>query len=142
MDSCSYSAPPRHGEAKNPGARPAETQETEYSITDVAKEYGVTLRALRFYESRGLLSPERYGRRRIFRTADCERLALILKWKALGFTLSEIIELTKGEARSANPHDLKISPERCAQQIAFFERQVREATEALAELRRIQALLA
>ena len=105
------------------------------------KEFGLTLRALRFYHSRGLISPERAGRRRVFSRADRDRLALIVKGKKLGFTLTEISEMIEAQAGRANAHSLKLSAEKCLQQIALFERQMREAAEALTELREIHLSL-
>ena len=61
-----------------------------YTIGDLAREFGVTLRTLRFYEDRGLLSPRREGTARIYDARDRSRLSVILKGKQLGFTLTEI----------------------------------------------------
>jgi len=122
----------RAAEAANP--------KTEYSINELAREFSLTHRALRFYESRGLLSPERDGRRRIFSRADRDRLALIVKGKKLGFTLTEISEMVEAQSGRASQHGLKLTSEKCQEQIAHFERQIAEANEALAELRRIDAL--
>src|SRR5919206_1220654 len=72
-----------------------------YTIGDLAREFGVTLRTLRFYEDRGLLSPRRDGTARIYDARDRERLSVILKGKQLGFTLTEIRALL-AEERSAN----------------------------------------
>jgi DNA-binding transcriptional MerR regulator len=72
------------------------TQETEqpsdqaWTIADLAEEYGVTLRTIRHYEDRGLISPERRGTARVFRNRDRVRLALILRGRRLGFSLEEI----------------------------------------------------
>jgi DNA-binding transcriptional MerR regulator len=113
---------------------------SEYSINELAREFSLTHRALRFYESRGLLSPEREGRRRIFSRADRDRLALIIKGKKLGFTLTEISEMVEAQSGRATQQGLKLTSEKCREQIAHFERQIAEANEALAELRRIDAL--
>jgi DNA-binding transcriptional MerR regulator len=113
----------------------------EFSITDLATTFDVTHRALRFYESRGLLNPRREGRRRIFSRADRERLALILQGKKLGFTLGEISRMIEAQAGRASQQTLKLTAEKCLEQIAFFERQMREAGAALAELRRIHLSL-
>lgn len=61
-----------------------------WTIADLAAEHGVTHRALRHYEDRGLLSPERRGTVRIFHNRDRIRLALILRGRRLGFSLDEI----------------------------------------------------
>jgi len=115
--------------------------QNEFSITDLAREFGVTLRALRFYESRGLLTPLRDGRKRIFSRADRDRLALILKGKKLGFTLGEISEMIEAQSGRGTQHALKLSAEKCLGQIALFEKQMREASEALVELRSMHRLL-
>jgi len=119
----------------------AAASQSEFTITELAQEFGLTHRALRFYDSRGLLSPQRDGRRRIFTRADRDRLALIVKGKKLGFTLSEISQMIEAQAGRASAHTLKLTAEKCLEQIAFFERQMREAGEALAELRRIHLSL-
>ena len=117
-----------------------ESDKTEFTINELANEFALTHRALRFYESRGLLAPRRDGRRRFFSRADRRRLALILKGKKLGFTLTEISEMVEAEAGRATQHGLKLTAEKCAEQIKHFERQIVEAGEALQELRRIHAL--
>lgn len=60
-----------------------------YSISDLAKEFGITTRTIRFYEDEGLLSPLRDGQRRIYSARDRTLLKLILRGKRLGFTLAE-----------------------------------------------------
>ena len=64
-----------------------------YSISDLAREFDVTPRAIRFYEGEGLLAPRRDGQRRIYSARDRTRLKLTLRGKRLGLTLSEIREL-------------------------------------------------
>ena len=70
-----------------------ETERAEFSISDLAHEFDVTPRAIRFYEDQGLLSPRRDGQRRIYTLRDRTRLKLTLRGKRLGLTLSEIREL-------------------------------------------------
>ena len=70
-----------------------ETERTEFSISELAREFDVTPRAIRFYEDQGLLSPSRDGQRRIYTPRDRTRLKLTLRGKRLGLTLSEIREL-------------------------------------------------
>jgi DNA-binding transcriptional MerR regulator len=68
-------------------------QQTQYTITDLAREFDVTPRAIRFYEDQGLLAPTREGPsglRRVYAPRDRTRLRLTLRGKRLGFTLSEI----------------------------------------------------
>ncbi len=63
-----------------------------YTISDLAKEFGVTSRALRLYEESALLAPKREGMRRIYAERDRVRLRLILRGKRLGWSLAEIGE--------------------------------------------------
>ena len=69
------------------------TERTEFSISELAQEFDVTPRAIRFYEDQGLLAPRRDGQRRIYTPRDRTRLKLTLRGKRLGLTLSEIREL-------------------------------------------------
>ena len=64
-----------------------------YTITELAREFGLTTRAIRFYEDQGLLSPGRAGRNRIYENRDKVRLKLTLRGKRLGLSLLEIREL-------------------------------------------------
>ncbi|MBK7621285.1 MAG: MerR family DNA-binding transcriptional regulator [Kineosporiaceae bacterium] len=61
-----------------------------WSIAQVAEEFGITHRTIRFYEDRGLISPERRGTQRLFHPRDRVRLALVLRGKRLGFDLDQI----------------------------------------------------
>jgi DNA-binding transcriptional MerR regulator len=72
---------------------PEPKERAEYSIGDLAREFDVTPRAIRFYEDQGLLAPRRDGQRRIYAPRDRTRLKLTLRGKRLGLTLSEIREL-------------------------------------------------
>jgi DNA-binding transcriptional MerR regulator len=70
-----------------------EKERTEFSISELAREFDVTPRAIRFYEDQGLISPRRDGQRRIYTARDRTRLKLTLRGKRLGLSLSEIREL-------------------------------------------------
>src|SRR5258708_1694856 len=70
-----------------------ETERAEFSISELAQEFDVTPRAIRFYEDQGLLAPRRDGQRRIYTPRDRTRLKLTLRGKRLGLTLAEIREL-------------------------------------------------
>src|SRR5436190_23171444 len=70
-----------------------EQERSEYSISELAREFDVTPRAIRFYEDQGLLAPRREGTRRIYTPRDRTRLKLTLRGKRLGLTLAEIREL-------------------------------------------------
>lgn len=65
----------------------------KYKISDLAKEFEITTRSIRFYEDVGLIHPERKGSMRIYNHKDKTRLKLILRGKRLGFSLAEIKEL-------------------------------------------------
>jgi len=68
----------------------------EYSISDLAGEFDITTRSIRFYEEKGLLNPRRKGASRVYTPAERTKLKLILRGKRLGFTLDEsrsIIEM-------------------------------------------------
>ena len=64
-----------------------------YSISELAKEFDVTARAIRLYEESGLLAPERDGNRRIYRERDRVRLRLTLRSKRIGFSLAQVKEM-------------------------------------------------
>ncbi|MEE1672915.1 MerR family DNA-binding transcriptional regulator [Agarivorans aestuarii] len=66
---------------------------TPYSISDLAQEFTISTRSIRFYEDQGLLQPVRDGTKRLYSKHDKLRLKLILRGKRLGFSLKEIKEL-------------------------------------------------
>lgn len=122
------------------GAGPPPVAEPVFRIGELAREFSVTFRALRFYENRGLLAPRRNGASRRYSQADRERLALILKGKKLGFTLEEIRGMVAIEP-SADNGALRLTRECCISQINALERQKQGIETALAELRLVYASL-
>ncbi|WP_345779238.1 MerR family DNA-binding transcriptional regulator [Vibrio sp. Isolate25] len=64
-----------------------------YKISELAKEFDITTRSIRFYEDMGLIQPERKGSMRVYQRRDRVRLKLILRGKRLGFSLAEIRDL-------------------------------------------------
>ena len=74
-------------------AQMTEKDDKTYSISELAKEFDITTRSIRFYEDQGLLSPTRAGQTRIYSKRDRVRLKLILRGKRLGFSLSETGQL-------------------------------------------------
>jgi DNA-binding transcriptional MerR regulator len=114
------------------GARDARGSRS-FSIGDLSREFGVTLRTLRFYEDRGLLNPRREGATRVYDSKDRARLSVILKGKQLGFTLTEILNLVAQEEGAAEA-DLNLSIRQIEIQITNLETQRREIDRALAEL--------
>lgn len=77
--------------------------EQTYTITELARDFDVTPRAIRFYEDQGLLKPSRAGRARIYTKADRTRLKLTLRGKRLGLSLAEIKELLEMHGGVRNP---------------------------------------
>lgn len=107
------------------------------TIGEMARRFGVSLRALRFYEDRGLLRPRRTGNSRFYGAKDRHRLDLILKGKRLGFTLTEIRDFIAREGeRAAEPETavLPLSAEQIAAQIDHLQRQRASLDEAIREL--------
>jgi DNA-binding transcriptional MerR regulator len=103
------------------------------TIAEVAQQYGVTPRALRFYEAKRLIVPYRRGATRFCRSSDCKRLEVILTGRRLGFTLAEIKHLLN----KANDGGLQLTREQCVKQISMLEQQKRSIETAIAELREI-----
>jgi DNA-binding transcriptional MerR regulator len=112
-----------------------------FTIGELSREFGVTLRALRFYENKGLISPHREGLSRLYSRGDRTRLALILKGKKLGFTLGEIRQMIAAEEGVADAKTLGLSREKCLEQIELLKKQKAEIEEGLNELSRIYASL-
>ncbi|SFV39093.1 MerR family transcriptional regulator [Hyphomicrobium facile] len=73
-----------------PSAHEDAHHEPSYTISALAKEFGITTRTIRFYESRGLISPERIGTARRYSKRDRARLILILRGRNLGFTVEDV----------------------------------------------------
>ncbi len=123
--------------AKGHGGAPAlgEEHERSWTIGEMAREFKVSLRTLRFYEDRGLLRPYRKGTSRLYSPRERLHLQMILKGKQLGFTLSEIREIL---ARDDGAVELNLAPDQIVAQIRHIERQLTTLEKALAELRLAQ----
>jgi DNA-binding transcriptional MerR regulator len=109
--------------------------ETQFTISDLAREFGVTARTLRFYEDHGLLDPERRGTQRLYGRADRARLAWILRGRAVGFSLSDIRELldmyAPGEARRVQ---LDAALAKCRERVRALEEQRDAIDDTIKEL--------
>jgi DNA-binding transcriptional MerR regulator len=125
----------------DPEASAPVTSGEALTISQMADKFGLTPRALRFYESKGLLAPAREGRGRVYTQTDQRHLGLILKGRKLGFTIAEIGRMIAADAGHAVPQSLRMTREKCLEQIEHLEKQLRETTEALAELRRMHMAL-
>nr|WP_245884323.1 MerR family DNA-binding transcriptional regulator [Hartmannibacter diazotrophicus] len=108
-----------------------------YTIGDLAREFGVTLRTLRFYEDKNLITPQRDGMNRLYTRRDRARLKLVLMGKRVGFSLNEIKDmLDLYDLRDGQVVQLKTALGKFNEQIAILERQKKDIEQALAELRR------
>ncbi len=67
------------------------SRDRTYTISELAREFALTTRAIRFYEGEGLVAPERRGQSRVYGERERERIKLILRGKRLGLTLSDIL---------------------------------------------------
>lgn len=100
------------------------TVKETYSIAELAQEYGITPRAIRFYEDQGLIHPKRVGQQRIYNKADHARLAWILRGKAVGFSLNEIGELLDLYSREDGRETQRlVTLDRCRSRIDDLEKQ-------------------
>lgn len=121
----------RRGEIERPDALARE----RFSISDLTTEFGVTARALRFYEEQGLLAPERQGLSRIYTKRDRARLAWVLRARNVGFSLTEIRDLIDlydlGDGRV---EQRRVAVIKCRDKIAQLTRQREDLDAAIAEL--------
>ena len=110
-----------------------------YTISDLASEFDVTTRTIRFYEEKGFLKPERKGTRRIYNPSDRTKLRLILRGKRLGFSLDESAEivLMYGSA-SNNRKQLEKLVARIRIQRSGLERQQQDLKIMLADLQNVE----
>ena len=112
----------------------------KYSIGDLAEEFDVTTRAIRFYETKGLLTPPRDGAIRFYTRRDHARLALILRGTNLGFSLEEIAEYLKlYDADPAHQTQTRHLLERVDAQIDILTRKRTDLERTLRELKTIRA---
>lgn len=106
-----------------------------YSISELAKEFDITTRTIRFYEDKGMIIPARRGQTRIYSAADRTRLKLILRGKRLGFSLDEsnaIIDMY--DPSGNNAQQLQTLIERIRQQRQTLQNQLEEIQEMLHDL--------
>jgi DNA-binding transcriptional MerR regulator len=116
--------------------------EKTFTITDLAQEFKVTARAIRFYEDKGLLHPSRQGMNRVYTKRDRARLILILRGKRLGFSLAEIREMINlYDLGDGQGEQLRVTLRRSAERLKALEAQRRDVDAAIDELRRSVAIL-
>lgn len=107
-----------------------------YTITDLATEFKVTPRAIRFYEDKDLLRPLRQGMARVYSRRDRGRLALILRGKRLGFSLAEIKEMLDLYDVGDGQHEqMRVLRQRIQERLVSLELQRRDINDVIKELR-------
>ena len=112
-----------------------------FAIADLAREFGISTRAIRFYEAKGLLTPERVGSTRVFRRRDRARLILILRGKRLGFSLRDISDyLSLYDADRTQRAQVSLLVEKVDQRMLMLEQQLADLQTTLVELREIKKL--
>jgi len=116
---------------------------TQHSITELAREFDITTRAIRFYEDQGLLAPSREGSgglRRVYSARDRTRLKLTLRGKRLGFSLSEIKQLLDlYESPVDTMSQLNAFLDSLSTQRQVLERQLEDLNATLQELAQYEA---
>lgn len=121
--------------------RPERESRDLFAIADLAREFGISTRAIRFYEAKGLIHPERVGATRVFRRRDRARLMLILRGKRLGFSLRDISEyLSLYDADRTHTAQVQRLVEMVDKRLVLLENQMTDLQMTLAELREIRKL--
>ncbi|MDX1592803.1 MAG: MerR family DNA-binding transcriptional regulator [Gammaproteobacteria bacterium] len=111
-----------------------------YTVTELADRLGVTARAIRFYETKGLLSPRRAGSTRVYNYRDRARLQLILRSKKLGFSLADIREyLDLYDPAGGQREQQQLLLRKVRDRIESLQQQQEALDSTLSELREIEA---
>lgn len=113
----------------------------QYSISDLAREFGITTRTIRFYEEQGLIAPARDGQKRVYCAADRVRIKLILRGKRIGMSLresAEVIDLYDPEHNNTEQLNSLITT--IQQRRERLEQQRRDIDEMLASLDEVRVL--
>lgn len=113
-----------------------------FAIADLAREFGISTRAIRFYESKGLLNPDRVGGTRVFRRRDRARLILILRGKRLGFSLRDISEYLSLYDAHSHTAQVTLLIDMVDQRLKLLEGQMIDLQTTITELKQIRKLAA
>jgi len=112
-----------------------------YTVTELAKQLGMTPRAIRFYEDKGLITPQRAGTTRVFSTRDRARMILILRGKRLGFSLRDISDyLSLYDADRTQRAQVSLLVDMVNERMRMLEVQLGDLQTTLGELREIKKL--
>ena len=117
-------------------------RERTYGIAELAAEFGLTPRTIRFYEETGLLAPRRAGTARVYAHRDRARLMLICRGRRLGFSLAEIKEfLSLYDADRSQVAQMTYLLARVRERAGVLESRLHDAQQGLAELQALEAQL-
>jgi DNA-binding transcriptional MerR regulator len=110
-----------------------------HTVTELARELGITARTVRFYEDKGLIAPQRAGSTRVYTARDRARMILILRGKRLGFSLREIREyLDLYDADHTQAEQLRVLRAAVAKRLASLREQRTALEQTIAELEDVQ----
>jgi len=134
---------PGSGSASAKSSQPSDTvEEQTFTISELAKAFGLTARAIRFYEDKKLLSPRRNGQARIYSKRDRARLIIIQRAKGLGLSLTDIREiLDLYEAGDDQVSQGRVATLKIRERIEVLERQREDIEVTLFELREIAQVI-
>lgn len=113
-----------------------------FTIGDLAREFEVTHRTLRFYEDKGLINPRREGQNRIYSRRDRARIKLVVLGRKVGFSLAEIKEMLEFyDLKDGHVSQLQLALARFSQQIEALRRKKLDIEQAMSELERTMEII-